>query len=73
MSRLTENLKRLEEMGKLNKHHMGILENSLEEHDKEIRNKAIDEFAERIKEVYPFTILELEQLDEIAEEMRGVE
>ena len=37
----------------------------------EIRNKAIDEFAERIKEVYPFTILELEQLDEIAEEMRG--
>ena len=38
----------------------------------EIRAKAIDEFAERVKEVYPFTILELEQLDEIAEEMRGV-
>ena len=39
----------------------------------EERNKAIDEFAERIKEVYPFTILELEQLDEIAKEMRGAE
>lgn len=45
----------------------------LEKKNKEIRNKTIDEFVERTKEVYPFTILELEQLDEIAEEMRGVE
>ena len=29
--------------------------------------KAIEEFAERVKEVHPFTILELEKLDEIAE------
>lgn len=34
------------------------------------RAKAIDEFAERIKAIYPFTILELEQLDEITEEMK---
>lgn len=33
--------------------------------------KAIDEFAERLKEVYPFTILELEQLEEIAEQLKG--
>ena len=44
----------------------------LEKENKEIRSKTIDEFVERIKEVYPFTILELEQLDELAEEMRGV-
>lgn len=48
MSRLTENLKTLEEMGKLNRYIMNILENSLEEHEKEIRNKAISEFAERM-------------------------
>lgn len=41
------------------------------EHDAEIRAKAIDEFAERLKKVYPFTILEMEQLDEIAEQMKG--
>ena len=35
------------------------------------RNKAIDEFAEHIKGVYPFTVLELEQLDDIAEQMKG--
>lgn len=44
MSRLTENLKRLEEMGKLNGYHMGIIEDSLKEYEKEIRAKAIDEF-----------------------------
>lgn len=71
MSRLTENLKTLEEIGKLNRYIMNILENSLEEHNKEIRNKAIDEFAERVKEVYPFTILELEQLDEIAGQLKA--
>ena len=30
-------------------------------------NKAINKFVEQIKEVYPFTILELEQFEEIAE------
>lgn len=46
----------------------------LEKENKEIRNKTIDELVERVKEVYPFTILELEQLDEIAEQMKeGVE
>ena len=45
----------------------------LEKENKEIQSKTIYEFVERIKEVYPFTILELEQLNEIAEEMRGAE
>lgn len=45
----------------------------LAKENQEIRNAVIDEFAERIKEVYPFTILELEQLNELAEEMRGAE
>ena len=45
----------------------------LEKENKEIQSKTIDEFVERIKEVYPFTILELEQLNELAEEMRGAE
>lgn len=40
---------------------------------KTARNKAIDEFVERVKEVYPFTILELEQLDKTANEMRCAE
>ena len=42
----------------------------LTKENQEIRNAVIDEFVERIKEVYPFTILELKQLDEIAEEMK---
>ena len=33
-------------------------------------DKAINKFAEQIKEVYPFTILELEQLEEIAEQLK---
>ena len=41
------------------------------EHDAEIREKAIDEFVEKVKGVYHFTILELEELDEIAEQMKG--
>ena len=45
----------------------------LAKENQEIRNAVIDEFVERIKEVYPFTILELEQLNELAEEMRGAE
>lgn len=40
-----------------------------------IRNKAIDDFAEKVKEIYPFTILELEELDKVAEQLKegGVE
>lgn len=41
--------------------------------EQEIRDKAIEEFAKRIKDVYPFTVLELEQLEEIAEQMKGGE
>lgn len=33
-------------------------------------NKAINKFVEQIKEVYPFTILELEQFEEIAEQLK---
>ena len=35
-----------------------------------LRNKAIDDFAEKVKEIYPFTILELEELDSIAEQLK---
>lgn len=38
---------------------------------KEIRNKAIDDFAEKVKEIYPFTILELEELDKVAEQLKA--
>ena len=31
---------------------------------------AINKFVEQIKEVYPFTILELEQFEEIAEQLK---
>ena len=48
MSRLTDNLKVLEKMGTLNRHHMGILENSLEEYNEEIRNAAVKEVSEEL-------------------------
>lgn len=48
------------------------LETALEEHEKEIRNKTIEEFSEKIKTIYPFTLLELEELDKLIEEMRNV-
>ena len=37
--------------------------------------KAIDDFVEKVKEIYPFTILELEELDKVAEQLKegGVE
>ena len=34
-------------------------------------NKAIDDFLERVKEVYAFTILEEEQIDEIAKQLKA--
>ena len=37
----------------------------------EIRANVIDEFAEKVKEIYPFTLLELEELDGIAEQMKA--
>ena len=33
-------------------------------------NKAIDDFAEKVKEMYAFTILEEEQLNEMAEQLK---
>ncbi len=38
-----------------------------------IRAEVIDEFVEKVKGVYHFTILELEELNEIAEQMKGSE
>ena len=46
------------------------VEQALEHYEKEIRNKAIDDFAEKVKEMYAFTILEEEQLNEIAEQLK---
>ena len=34
-------------------------------------NKAIDDFVEKVKEMYAFTILEEEQLNEIAEQLKA--
>ena len=34
-------------------------------------NKAIDDFAEKVKEMYAFTILEEEQLNELAEQLKA--
>ena len=38
--------------------------------EKEVRNKAIDDFAEKVKEMYAFTILEEVQLEKIAEQLK---
>lgn len=44
MSKLLEQLNNLKELGYIQKGHLNILEVTLEEHNKEIRDKAIDEF-----------------------------
>ena len=38
--------------------------------EKEVREKAIDDFAEKVKEMYAFTILEEVQLEKIAEQLK---
>ena len=38
--------------------------------EKEVRNNAIDDFAEKVKEMYAFTILEEVQLEKIAEQLK---
>lgn len=68
-----EEFKALKEKSVAKKDFSGCICNNVERERKEIRNKAIDEFVERVKEVYPFTILELEQLDKTANEMRCAE
>ena len=51
------------------------LSNLMEEHDKEIRAKAIDEFAERLKEKYGclgyIDEIKFEEVDKIAEQMKA--
>ena len=39
--------------------------------EKEVREKAIDDFAEKVKEMYAFTILEEVQLEKIAEQLKA--
>ena len=39
--------------------------------EKEVRNNAIDDFAEKVKEMYAFTILEEVQLEKIAEQLKA--
>ena len=72
-------------MGKLNRYHMGIIEDSLKEYEKEVRNKAIDDFAERLnKKIGDFVLEHKDNLDfasgisvawnmvdEIAEQLKG--
>ena len=41
--------------------------------EKEVRNNAIDDFAEKVKEMYAFTILEEVQLEKIAEQLKAGE
>lgn len=41
--------------------------------EKEVREKAIDDFAEKVKEMYAFTILEEVQLEKIAEQLKAGE
>lgn len=39
--------------------------------EKEVGEKAIDDFAEKVKEMYAFTILEEVQLEKIAEQLKA--
>ena len=39
--------------------------------EKEVRNNAIDDFAEKVKEMYAFTILEEVQLEKMAEQLKA--
>lgn len=39
-------------------------------HDKKIREKTIKDFMEKLKEMYAFTIIEEEQLNEIAKQLK---
>ena len=41
--------------------------------EKEVGEKAIDDFAEKVKEMYAFTILEEVQLEKIAEQLKAGE
>ena len=41
--------------------------------EKEVRNNAIDDFAEKVKEMYAFTILEEVQIEKIAEQLKAGE
>ena len=41
--------------------------------EKEVRNNAIDDFAEKVKEMYAFTILEEVQLEKMAEQLKAGE
>lgn len=72
MNKFLEQLHTLKESGYLDKYQLNVIEVALEEHEKEIRNKTIEEFSEKIKTIYHFTLLELEELDELIEEMRNV-
>ncbi len=46
---------------------------SFEELAANVRNKAIDDFEEKLKEMYAFTILEEVQLEKIAEQLKAGE
>lgn len=41
-----------------------------QEYVEQAYNKAIDDFKEKVKEIYAFTVLEEEQLNEIAEQLK---
>ena len=50
MAEILEQLNNLKELGYIQKAHLNVLEVALEDYKTEIRAKAIDEFAERLKE-----------------------
>ena len=55
----------------LNKDSKRLAERQINGVEQKIRSKAIDDFAEKVKEMYAFTILEEEQLNEIAEQLKA--
>lgn len=79
MAEILEQLNNLKELGYIQKAHLNVLEVALEDYKTEIRAKAIDEFAERIKQgdviEYMGSYVSYEAIvsfiDEIAEKLKG--
>ena len=69
---LAEWLEELKELRNMTAGHLYAVafKNGYLKAEKEVREKAIDDFAEKVKEMYAFTILEEVQLEKIAEQLK---
>lgn len=72
---LAEWLEELKELRNMTAGHLYAVafKNGYLKAEKEVREKAIDDFAEKVKEMYAFTILEEVQLEKIAEQLKAGE